>query len=164
MRKFILLIFSLFFLCADASILKGSVSEEYIPSGFFGSWGVISKLDSSNNPTMFNYQSRDIWTLSGHNNVLVLQNLQSGARSEIRIKDKASDGRTLKFEREKIVKQDDLSKVIYREIVSFRLLGNNFSGTDKFIVEEYDKNNSLIKKNEALYIVEGVKISGEKPN
>ena len=163
MRKFILLIFSLFFLCADASILKGSVSEEYIPSGFFGSWGVISKLDSSNNPTMFIYQSRDIWTLSGHSNVLVLQILQSGARSEIRIKDKASDGRTLKFEREKIVKQDDLSKVIYREIVSFRLLGNNFSGTDKFIVEEYDKNNSLIKKNEALYIVEGVKISGSKP-
>ena len=130
---------------------------------FFCLFCVISKLDSSNNPTLFNYQSRDIWTLSGHDNILILQNLESGARSEITVKDKSKDNRTLKFEREKVVENKDSTKIIYREIVQFMLLGNNFSGTDKFIVEKYDENNTLIKKDEAKYVVEGVKISGKTP-
>lgn len=163
MRKILLVFLSFVFLCAHAQLLKGGVSEEYIPQGFFGSWGVISKLDSSNNPTLFNYQSRDIWTLSGHDNILILQNLESGARSEITLKDKSKDNRTLKFEREKVVENKDSTKIIYREIVQFMLLGNNFSGTDKFIVEKYDEHNTLIKKDEAKYVVEGVKISGKTP-
>jgi hypothetical protein len=162
MKKILLIIFSFVFISTQASILKGGVSEEYIPKGFFGSWGVISKLDSSNNPTLFNYESRDIWTLSGHSDVLVLQNLKTGARSEFRIEKKPQDGKTLKFEREKIVKEADF-KIIYKEIIKFTLLGNNFSGTDNFIVEKYDKKNILIEKNIAKYIVEGIKISGEKP-
>ena len=67
--------------------LKGGVVEEYIPEGFFGSWAVISKLESSNNPMYFNYESRDIWTLSGYDNVLILENLQSGAWGKIIVKE-----------------------------------------------------------------------------
>jgi len=162
MKKVLLIIFSLLFLNVQAFSLKGGISEEYIPNGFFGSWGVISKLDSSNNPKLFNMESRDIWTLSGHSDVLVLQNLQSGARSEIRVKEKAKDGKTLKFQREKTANTDN-GKIVYREIVNFSLWGNNFSGTDKFYVEKYDKSGVLLEKNEAKYVVEGVKISGEKP-
>lgn len=157
MKKFLLIIFSMLLFNAFALSLKGGVSEEYIPNGYFGSWGVISKLDSSNNPSLFNYQSKDIWTLSGQGDTLILQNIQSGARSEIKIKEKVKDNRTLKFEREKVVDNAD-NKIIYREIVKFTLYGNNFSGNDKFIVEKYDSKNILLEKNEANYIVEGVKI------
>ena len=145
------------FFSANALSLKGGVSEEYIPNAFFGSWGVISKLESSSNPMMFNAQSRDIWTLSGYSNILILQNPQSGAYSEITIKEKNKDGKTLKFQREKNVEENGV-KIKYKEEVSFVLLGNIFSGVDKFIVEKYDKNNTLIKKDQATYLIEGVKI------
>ena len=152
----------LFFLNANAQVLKGGVYEEYIPKGFFGSWGVISKLEETNNPELFNYQSKDIWTLSGYNNILILDNLESGATSTIEIENKNKNN-ILKFERKK-EKKGNNSKIIYKEIVQFKLNGNNFSGSDDFIVEEYDKNNKLIKQNKAKYHVEGVKISGESPN
>ena len=155
-------LFFFLFLPVSAEILRAGVEQTYIPKGFFGSWGVISKLNSSNNPSLFASESRDVWTLSGYNDVLILENLQSGAHSKIRIKEKAKDGKTLKFNREKVVEKNE--KIIYRETVQFALRGNNFSGTDKFVVEKYDKNNVLIEKSEAKYIVEGVKISGEKPN
>ncbi len=162
MKKIILSLGCLLFLCCSAVSLKGGVSEEYIPKGFFGSWGVISKLNSSNNPTVFNFESRDIWTLSGYNNILILENLESGARSEIEVKDKSKDGNSLKFERKKIVIEKGL-KIIYKETVSFRLQGNNFSGTDNFIIERYNKNGKLEKKDIASYTIAGIKISGSSP-
>lgn len=162
MKKLLFLFFCLLLLPLNAQTLKGGIYEEYIPKGFFGSWGVISKLEQTNNPKLFNYQSKDIWTLSGYNNILILENLESGATSKIEIKNK-SNSNILKFERSKENKQEN-SKIIYREIVQFKLNGNNFSGSDDFIVEEYDRNNKLIKKNQARYHVEGVKISGKAPN
>lgn len=161
MKKFLILLFCLFFLSVQAFELKGGVSEEYIPEGFFGSWAVISKLDSSNNPSVFNYESRDIWTLSGYSNILILENLQSGARSEIEIKEKSTDGRTLTFKREKVVNKEN--KTIYKETVSFKLMGTNFSGTDEFVVEYYNSENKLTKKDVATYHIAGVRISGQNP-
>ena len=163
MKKIFLVLILMFFVFANANVLKGGVSEEYIPKGFFGSWGVISKMSSSNNPVVFNQESRDIWNLSGYDNTLVLENLESGAHSEIKIKEKVSDNRTLKFSRQKEVKTSD-GKKIYKETVEFTLLGNNFSGTDDFIIEHYNEENKLIKKDEARYSVAGVRISGQGPN
>ena len=162
MKRIFIILCMFFCLSANAETLKGGLSEDYIPTGFFGSWGVISKLSSSNNPVMFNYESRDVWMLSGYGNVLVLENLESGARSEITIKDKTHDGKTLKFVREKTV-QEGGKKVVYKEIVSFVLYGNNFSGTDDFIVERYDTENKLEKKDSAKYSISGVRISGTNP-
>ena len=161
MKKLFLLFFVFITLPLNAQVLRGGVYEEYIPKGFFGSWGVISKLEDTNNPNLFNYQSRDIWTLSGYGNVLILENLESGATSRIEIKNKASDN-ILKFERSKEKKANN-TKIIYREIVQFKLNGNNFSGSDDFIVEEYDADNKIKKINKAKYHVEGVKISGNAP-
>ena len=162
MKNF-LLIFLCFFQCfAFSATLKGGVSEDYIPKGFFGSWGVISKLKNSNNPTMFNFESRDVWTLSGYSNILILENLESGAISEITLKAKTLDGKSLKFERQKVVDKAG-KKTIYKEIVSFVLNGNNFKGEDNFIVEIYDKNNKMLEKNYANYAISGVRISGSNP-
>ncbi|MBR3605600.1 MAG: hypothetical protein IKL52_06195 [Candidatus Gastranaerophilales bacterium] len=161
MKKLLLIALSMLFLNAYSMALKGGVSEDYIPKGFFGSWGVISKLKETNNPNLFNKESRDIWSLSGYNNILFLENFETGARSQIEIKNKEKDA--LKFERKKVTEAKE-NKIIYKETVEFRLLGNRFSGIDKFIVEKYDLKNNLIEKNIATYQVEGTKISGDTPN
>ena len=159
MKKILLLIFSLLIVSVYADTLKGGVVEEYIPKGFFGSWGVISKLKSATNPSKFNYESKDIWMLSGNGNILVLQNLESGAYSEITIKEKSYEGKTLQFERKKSIKTKEGSE-LHKETVKFILSGNNFSGTDNYTVESYDKNNNFIKGDCATYSIEGVRISG----
>ena len=99
MKKLLFLFLSFLFFFCNAETLKAGIEESYVPAGFYGSWGVISKLKNCTNPDMFNYESRDIWILSGYGNVLILENIESGARSEITIKEKATDGKTLKFER-----------------------------------------------------------------
>ena len=162
MKKiFLFLILNIFmFLGCIAQPLKAGISEDYIPEGFFGSWGVISKLQKTTKTDMFNYESRDVWMLSGFGNVLILENLETGARSEIWIQNKAIDNKTLKFNRENVVKKNN-KKIIYKEIVCFTLNGKMFSGTDDYVVEEYDLNNKLIEKNTANYKVSGTRISGK---
>ena len=162
MKKLIIVLFSILLMSARAESLKGGVIEEFVPEGFFGSWGVISKLKSASNPSMFNYESRDIWTLSGYGNTLVLENLESGARSDIILKEKSLDGKTLKFHREKIVKENN-KKIIYKETVEFVLSGNNFRGSDKYTVDKFDSSGNKIKTDNAEYTVSGVRISGTNP-
>ena len=162
MKKIILTVFSLLALSATAESLKGGVVEEYIPEGFFGSWGVISKLKTATTPEMFNFESKDVWMLSGYANTLILENLESGARSEIIIKEKSLDGKTLKFEREKSVKENN-KKIVYTETVEFVLNGNNFKGTDSYKVEKYDTKGNKVKSDKAEYAISGVRISGTNP-
>ena len=162
MKKFILILIIFLSLSVNADALKGGVVEEYIPNGFFGSWGVISKLKTASTPEMFNYESKDIWTLSGYSNILILENLESGARSEITIKEKSLDGKTLKFQREKTVKNGS-EKIIYKETVEFVLFGDNFKGNDNYVVEKYDLKGNIIKTDKAGYTISGIRISGTNP-
>lgn len=162
MKKFIFIFLCFIFFSTNAQTLKAGIEETFVPAGFYGSWGVISKLKNCTNPDIFNFESRDIWILSGYGEVLVLENIESGAKSEIIMKEKNKDGKTLKFERQKTVVNFD-EKIIYKETVTFVLNGNNFSGTDNFVIEKYTKKGSLISKNSANYQVEGVKIAGLKP-
>ena len=162
MKKVILILFSLLFVGANAEALRGGVVEEYIPDSFFGSWGVISKLNKATTPEMFNFESRDVWMLSGYGNILILENLESGARSEMLLKEKSIDGKMLKFQREKTVK-DGVKKIIYKENVEFTLLGDNFRGKDSYTVEKYDSKGNKIKTDTADYTISGVRISGTNP-
>lgn len=166
MKKAFILIFSLsaifLSLFSNAQSLKGGIIEEYIPKGYFGSWGVISKLNSTNNPDYFMFESRDIWTLSGYNNILILENPNSGATSQITIKERNQDGKTLKFKRINSL-ETKKGKLIHKETVTIILNNKNFNGTDEFTVEEYDLNNKLLKINSANYIISGVRISGKNP-
>lgn len=158
MKKIILTLILITSSCAAFS-LKGSVEQEYIPKGFFGSWVVVSKLNSTNNPSLFNSLSQDIWTLSGHDKILVLENKATGARSEIHIKEKpkeSKDGSVLKFKRVKKVNKDN-TKIVFRETVSFVLIQDKFKGTDSYVVEKH-RNGRMIEKSEASYSIGGVKI------
>ncbi len=159
MKKILLLLFCFLFIGANCETLKGGVYEEYIPKGFFGSWGVISKLKSATNPARFNYESRDVWMLSGSGNTLILENMESGAYSEITIKEKSIEGKTLKFRRTKTVKTKE-GKELHTETVVFTLSGKYFSGTDEFAIESYDRENNFLKGDSATYEIKGVKISG----
>ena len=47
MKNILLILTLIFSLSAMAEVIKGGVVEEYIPEGFFGSWGVISKLKNA---------------------------------------------------------------------------------------------------------------------
>lgn len=161
MKKVFLILILFLFSLANSETLKAGISEEYVPEGFYGSWGVISKIQDTTNHAMFNSQSEDIWVLSGYSNVLYLQNLESGAKSQIILKEKSKNN-VLKFEREKVVKKQDNKQTIYKETVEFTLSGNKFSGHDNFIVENWE-NGKIVKKNSAKYKVSGVKISGKSP-
>ena len=107
MKKFcrwlIILIAFLFMLDARAETLKGGAVYDVIPKGFFGIWHVTSKMQSSNNPRIFNKLSVDIWNLSGGGNVLILENSMTGAKSSIQIESDLDklDGKTLKFKQKK---------------------------------------------------------------
>lgn len=163
MKKFILVLIFLFFINPVFSeVLKGSTSYDEPLKGFFGTWHVTSKIESSNNYTMFNKMSVDIWNLSGRGNVLILENGLTGATSSIQVENGSSnlDGKKLKFTR---TKEFIEGKYKYKHIETpeFVLEGKIFKGYDTFKVEKYDLNNNLISVDVVKYKVIGQKIAGD---
>ena len=161
MRKiFIALILMFTITCAQAEVLRATVTKDEIPKGFFGTWHVTSKIAETNNRELFNPVSVDIWTLGGYGNTLILENVQSGASSSIQVESQKNlDGKTLKFQRVKTDTRGNM-KIVQRESPEFKLNGNIFTGYDTYIIERY-VNNQLIKKDVVKYKVVGQKISGE---
>lgn len=161
MRKFLIALILLFTIgCAQAEVLRATVSKDEIPKGFFGTWHVTSKIVETNNPKMFNTLSVDIWTLGGYGNTLILENIQSGASSSIQVAPNSNlDGKTLKFTRVKSDTRGELT-VVQKETPVFTLNGNIFEGFDTYIIERYI-NNKLIQKDVVKYKVIGQKISGD---
>lgn len=162
MRKLLVLILLFFAMPTSAEILKGSTSYTEQLSGFFGTWHVTSKIESSNNYPKFNKLSVDIWNLSSQGNVLILENELSGASSSIILDDTADNlnGKKLKFTR---VKEYNDGKHKYRHIESpeFILDGKIFKGYDTFKVETYSLNGELISVDVVKYKVIGQKIAGD---
>lgn len=161
MKKILLLFLMLFYLNpAFCATLKGNITKDEIPKGFFGTWHVTSKIVETNNPKMFNTLSVDIWTLGGYGNTLILENIQSGASSSIQVAPNSNlDGKTLKFTRVKSDTRGELT-VVQKETPVFTLNGNIFEGFDTYIIERYI-NNKLIQKDVVKYKVIGQKISGD---
>ena len=141
--------------------LKGGLSYDEVFKGFFGTWHVTSKLDSTNNFSMFNKTSVDIWNLSGHGNVLILDNVLTNAHSSISVDSIDNlDGKKLKFTRVKEFKQGGF-KYKHIETPEFILEGKIFKGYDTFTVEKYDLNDKLISVDVVKYKVIGQKIAGD---
>lgn len=64
-------------------VLKASVTM--VPTSFFGTWRVNSKLVDTDSPVTFKQTSLDLWNLSRTNDVITLSNPFNGANTEITI-------------------------------------------------------------------------------
>lgn len=158
-KKFLILLLSFVTLSVSAAALKGSVSETKIPKGFFGTWRVTSKLHIATDYSKFNKMSVDVWSLSGYDNILILENPLSGATSQIQIEDNNIEGQKLKFTRYKTEREGPYV-IKYTEVPEIVLEGEIFKGIDTFTIEKF-QNNALIEKDVVQYKVVGQKISGE---
>ncbi len=163
MKKIVLILFLFFVMnLAQAQTLKGSTTYEESIKGFYGTWHVTSKIESSNNYSMFNKMSVDIWNLSGTGNVLFLENGLTGAKSSIQMEGSLNklDGKTLKFVRTKEYTEGGY-KYKHIESPEFTLDKKIFKGYDTFTVEKYDMKGNLISKDTVKYKVIGQKIAGD---
>lgn len=145
-----------------AETLNASASYEEILQSFFGTWHVTSKLESTNNLSMFNKMSVDIWNLSGVGNVLILENGLTGAKSSIKVENAQNclDGKKLKFTRVKEFTQGGY-KYKHTESPEFILNGKIFRGYDTFKVEKFDLSGNLLSSDIVKYKVVGQKIAGD---
>lgn len=134
-------------------IITGSVSlVNNVPSGFFGTWKVVSVQVYSNNPFLFNSMSVDYWKLEKYNNNLTLTNPESGATATVTLEEVKDN--TIKFIR---TSDTPYEKVV--ETPEITLNGENFYGTDTIVINKY-KNNTLIGKEMVKFKLKGIKQSG----
>ncbi len=160
MRKlFFIFLILLFAGHTNAEVIRGAVSEVKIPKGFYGTWHVTSKMIESNNASMFNPLSVDIWGLSGVGNTLILTNEMTGAVSQITVNQKSIQGMKLKFTRVKHEREGDI-EVTHIETPEITLSGDIFKGFDTFIIEKR-KDGNLLNTYVVKYKVVGQKISGD---
>ena len=152
MKKFLILcLFFIFFaqlkVCAT-TILGGVSVIEQVPQELFGSWAVSAVQSYTNNPKKYNSMSSlDYWNIYKHDNVLTLENPQSGARASVKIKEVSFTRQSKKTESE------------VTETPTITILGENFVGTDKMVIKNY-KNGSLISTDVVEFMIRGQKISG----
>ena len=138
-----------------SNVVRGSISmSDRVPSGFFGSWKVVSVRSKTNNSNMFAPYSVDVWNLSKENDVITLSNPVSGAKASILVSE--VNGSTVMFEK---VSYDTDEKSVETPILT--LEGDNFYGIDKIVVKTY-KDNQLVKEDSVEYKIKATKVSGAK--
>lgn len=157
MKKIIiLLLFFIIFtvLKACAEPISGGISiTEKLPNGLFGSWSVSAVQTYTNNPQKYNAMpSLDYWNIYKHNDVLTLENPQSGARASVTVKEVVDN--TVSF-----VRQSKKTNSEVTETPTITILGENFFGTDKMVIKNY-KNGALISTDVVEFTIRGRKIGG----
>lgn len=140
----------------SAETLHAGVSKiEAVPNTFYGSWRVIAKLDKQSGSIYFKPQSVDFWNLSRSGDVINLNNPFTGADATVKLD--YVDGNLIRFT--KSGDYDGNKKLT--DTVDLKLVGNTFTGVNYITLETYSyKDNSLIRKDTAVYILKGEKISG----
>ena len=134
--------------------LKAGISlSDQVPKGFFGSWKITSVMEYSNNPSVFNEISTDYWNLSKSGDVITLANPNSGAQASVTIKD--VDDNKITFTHVINGKNAKMT-----ETPTLTLDGENFSGTDKIVLERY-KYGKKTGEDVVIYKITAQKISGE---
>ncbi len=138
---------------AEGMVLKAGVSlSDQVPQGFFGSWKITSEIISTNNKKMFNETSTDYWNLSKVGDVITLTNPVSGAEASVTVED--VKGNKITFTH---VTKGRNAKMT--ETPTLTLNGENFSGTDKIVVEKY-KYGELVSSDTVVYKITAEKLSG----
>ena len=139
-----------------AETLKAGISTvDSIPNSFYGSWRVVAKLDKQSGSAYFKPQAVDFWNLSRTGNVIYLENPFSGANATVKLD--YVDGNLIRFT--KTGDYDGNKKLT--DTVDLKLVGDTFTGVNYITLETFSlRDNSLIRKDTAIYILAGEKISG----
>lgn len=155
MKKFIIFLLLIFGLSVNAEVLKAGVSVDNVPNYFYGSWRVVAKVDKQTGDVNFRPQSVDIWNLSRSGDVINLNNPFTGASASVKLD--YVDGNIIRFT--KTGEYENNKKLT--DTVDLKLTGDTFTGVNYITIETFSNfNNSLIKKDTAIYILKGEKISG----
>ncbi len=143
-------------LSASAEPLKAGVSIDSVPNTFYGSWRVVAKIDKQKGETYFKPIAIDFWNLSRQGNVINLTNPFTGASASVNVD--YVEGNLIRFT--KAGNYDGNKKLT--DTVDLKLQGDTFTGINTLTLETYSNfDNSLIKKDSAIYILKGEKISGQ---
>ncbi len=156
--KNLILIFLLFYgVCVFAATLKGSVrSIDRVPKIVYGTWRVVAKIDKqTGNSINFRPNTVQVWNLSRAGNVINLNNPFTGASASVTLD--YVDGNIIRFS-----KTDEYAgNKRLTDTVDLKLDGNTFTGVNYLTLETFSNHDkSLIKKDSAIYILKGEKISG----
>ena len=139
-----------------AETIKAGVSKiGYVPNSFFGSWRVVAKLDKQSGSAYFKPQAVDFWNLSRTGDVINLNNPFTGASATVKLD--YVDGNLIRFT--KSGDYDGNKKLT--DTVDLKLVGDTFTGVNYITLETFSiRDNSLIRKDTAIYILAGEKVSG----
>ncbi len=143
-------------MCVQAVTLNAGISVvDNVPSSFYGNWRVVAKIDKQSGNINFKPQLIVIWNLSRLGNVINLNNPFTGVSASVRLD--YVEGNIIRFTR---ISEYDTNKKL-TDTVDLKLNGDTFTGVNYLTLETfstYDK--SLIKKDTAVYILKGEKLSG----
>ena len=148
---------TLFFFFFSETVIKGGVAlSDRVPKGFFGTWKVTSVQTYTNNPMLFTEKSTDYWNLSKEDDVITLSNPVSGAIASVTVEEVKNNQIT--FTRRKTDRNENVT-----ETPTLTLNGENFSGTDRIVIEKY-KYGRLVSTDIVEYRIKAVKVSGDGAN
>jgi len=136
--------------------LKAGVSiVDSVPGNFYGTWRVLAKIDKQSGSVNFRPLAVDLWNLSRSGNVINLNNPFTGASGSVKMD--YVDGNMIRFTKT----GDYEGNQKLTDTVDLKLNGDTFTGINTLVLETYSAlDNTLIKKDTALYILKGEKISG----
>ena len=156
LKKFILILIIFAGLSVSAQTLKAGVSKiDNIPNSFYGSWRVQAKIDKQSGNIYFKPVTVDLWNLSRVGDVINLNNPFTGASASVKLD--YVDGNLIRFS--KSGEYDGNKKLT--DTVDLKLDGDTFTGVNYLTLETFSvRDNSLLKKDTAIYILKGEKISG----
>ena len=156
LKKFILLFILLTGIFVQAQTLKTGISlVEDVPKSFYGNWRVQAKIDKQSGDLYFKPITVDLWNLSRTGDVINLNNPFTGASASVKLD--YVDGNIIRFT--KSGEYDGNKKLT--DTVDLKLDGDTFTGVNYLTLETFSTHdNSLIKKDSAIYILKGEKISG----
>ena len=155
-KQIFLIVVLLLGITVSAETLTAGVSKvEMVPNSFYGSWRVIAKIDKqSSNGVYFKPQTVDMWNLSREGDVINLNNPFTGASASVTVD--YVDGNIIRF-----TKTGEYDNKKLTDTVDLKLNGDTFTGINSLMLETFSiRDKSLIKKDTAMYVLKGEKISG----
>lgn len=155
-KKFLVIFIMMIGVSVSAQTLKAGVSlTGSVPDSFYGNWRVVAKISKQSGSVNFKPQSVDFWNLSRTGDVINLNNPFTGASATVKLD--YVEGNVIRFT--KTGSYDGNKKLT--DTVDLKLIGNTFTGVNYLTLETFSINdNSLIKKDTAIYLLKGEKISG----